>query len=180
MGIYNGFRRCESFKEAHWLTCMLHAEENCNAQRPLAILQRPAEITQMLLKDVPKAGDTPRPAVASTSGFISPFQFSPPPKATFDKGRPVTRKTKRCTAEHITSGPYRKRLTDAAEEKRKKEVQKEERAKQRSDKMLQKKKKAAEKPKRKTVKRGKRAATRTPLPESSDSEDDVLSRYISH
>uniref|UniRef100_UPI00358F9432 tigger transposable element-derived protein 2-like n=1 Tax=Myxine glutinosa TaxID=7769 RepID=UPI00358F9432 len=128
-----------------------------NAVRPIGNTQRHAAV--------------PRPAVASTSReFISPFQISPPPKATPAKGRPTTRQSKRSMSEHLTSSPYKKRLADAAEEKKRQEAQKAEKAKQRAEKKPQKQKKVAEKPKKKIVK-GKRAIFTAPE-ESSESEDD--------
>uniref|UniRef100_UPI00358F5F2B neurofilament heavy polypeptide-like n=1 Tax=Myxine glutinosa TaxID=7769 RepID=UPI00358F5F2B len=128
-----------------------------NAVRPIGNTQRHAAV--------------PRPAVASTSReFISPFQISPPPKATPAKGRPTTRQSKRSMSEHLTSSPYKKRLADAAEEKKRQEAQKAEKAKQRAEKKPQKQNKVAEKPKKKIVK-GKRAIFTAPE-ESSESEDD--------
>ena len=87
--------------------------------------------------------DVPGP-VASTSGFISPFVISPPPKTT--RTNSSKRKSDRSKSEHLTSSPYTKRLHEVTEEKSQREADKANRAKARAEKKLQndKKIKAAE------------------------------------
>ena len=113
--------------------------------------------------------------VPSTSGFISPFVISPPPKMT--RNNRSKRKSDRSKSEHLTSSPYKKRLHEVTGEKSQREADKVNRAKARAEKKLQKEKKskAAEMSKNQKGKgksKGKRLRIATPEPESSESGED--------
>ena len=135
--------------------------------RPEADVQRPNA-------PVRPVADVPGP-VPSTSGFISPFVISPPPKMT--RTNSSKRKSDRSKSEHLTSSPYKKRLHEVTGEKLQREADKVNRAKARAEKKLQKEKKnkAAEmskKQKGKGKSKGKPLRIATPEPESSESGED--------
>ena len=118
--------------------------------------------------------DVPGP-VPSTSGFISPFVISPPPKMT--RTNSSKRKSDRSKSEHLTSSPYKKRLHEVTGEKLQREADKVNRAKARAEKKLQKEKKSkaaemSKKQKGKGKSKGKRLRIATPEPESGESGED--------
>ena len=135
--------------------------------RPEADVQRPNAPVR------PEA-DVPGP-VPSTSGFISPFVISPPPKMT--RTNSSKRKSDRSKSEHLTSSPYKKRLHEVTGEKLQREADKVNRAKARAEKKLQKEKKSkaaemSKKQKGKGKSKGKRLRIATPEPESRESGED--------
>ena len=81
--------------------------------------QQPDEDTEAILSPIAKTSATPsgpkingpEPVIASASGFVSPFDISPPPKA--DKIKKPKRKSRKPTSEHITSSPYKKLLVES-------------------------------------------------------------------
>ena len=149
------------------------ARPEADVQRPNAPVRTEADVH---IPDAPvrPVADVPGP-VPSTSGFISPFVISPPPKMT--RTNSSKRKSDRSKSEHLTSSPYKKRLHEVTGEKLQREADKVNRAKVRAEKKLQKEKKskAAEMSKKKKGKgksKGKRLRIATPEPESSESGED--------
>lgn len=117
----------------------------------------------------------------STSGCVSPYDISPPPKAC-QKNR-KKRKNKTSASEHLTSSPYKRQLLEEIEAKRKEGEEKLNRKnkkaekKAENDKMKQRKKKSKNKSANKTEKRPQKEKIASPESSSTSESDDEICLY---
>ena len=89
-------------------------------QRPRQSLQPHSRSSSVEL--VRRQPVEPDGVVPSTSGFVSPFRISPPPKAPGSEKRRTTGRRGRATL--LTSSPYKNQLTEEVENRRRKEEEK--------------------------------------------------------